>query len=173
VIRRVAAFLLVVFVGAACSNGSKVGSGVDTTKHTGGNLSLGQDTTTSQATRFTIPVPTAPPTTHVRVTTAPTTPPTAPTTAAPGTYQVITINSDNASFTQFSPARVSVYVGTPVHWQNHDTKPRSVVDSNGAFRSPLIPSGGEWVYSPAAAGDFNYVDGTRPYAVGELLVLAR
>jgi hypothetical protein len=172
--RSVAAALLVAAaVVGGCSNGSKVGAGVDTTKHTGGNLSLGQDTTTTGAPGFTIPAQTAPPTTHARVTTPPTTPRTTPTTAAPGTYLVITINGDNASFTQFSPARVSAYVGTPVHWQNHDTKPRSVVESNGAFRSPLIPPGGEWVYVPPAPGDFNYVDGTRPYAVGELQVLAR
>jgi hypothetical protein len=48
--------------------------------------------------------------------------------------------------------------------------PRSVEDSAGAFRSPTIPPGGSWDYKANTAGTYNYSDGTRPYAVGQLVV---
>lgn len=160
---------------AACSDNHKVGAGVDTTKHVGGNLSLGaeESTTTTPVPVFTIPA--APRTTLRAVVTSPPsrTGSSTPVTQAVQSYQIITINSDNSSETQFSPSSLSVYAGTPVHWQNHDTKARSVVEDNGAFRSPSIPPGGEWVYTPTAPGTYNYQDGTRPYAVGSLTVVAR
>jgi plastocyanin len=158
----------------ACSDNHKVGAGVDTTKRVGGNLSLGQDTTTA----VTQPVFSLPPT-HATIKPVATTVPgsrtqsSTQTTQVVQSFQIIAINGDNSSNTQFDPSSLSVYAGTPVHWQNHDTKARSVVEDNGAFRSPLIQPGGEWVFVPRTAGTFNYQDGTRPYAVGSLTVVAQ
>jgi hypothetical protein len=172
--RRFLAVTVGILLLVGCTDNHKVGTGVDTTKHKGGNLALGQDTTTIAPPVTLIAPPSAPPTTHPRPTAPPqTTPRTTPTTAPAGSFQVITINPDNGSVTQFSPSASSVYAGTAVHWQNKDAKPRSVVEDNGAFRSPLIPPGGEWVYMANTPGNYNYQDGTRPYAVGSLAVLSQ
>ena len=172
--RLVLAMCAVLVVVSACSDNHKVGAKVDTSKRIGGNLSLGQDTTTVS----TQPVFTLPPT-RTTLRAAPTTVAgsnthsNVPTTQPVQSFQIISINGDNSSNTQFDPSSLSVYVGTPVHWQNHDTKDRSIVEDNGAFRSPMIPPGGEWVYVPRTAGTFSYQDGTRPYAVGSLTVVAQ
>ena len=100
-------------------------------------------------------------------------------TAAPQRTQaapafVITINSDSsAAGSQFTPSVARVYVGQVVTWKNGDSVPRSVVEDNGAFKSPSIPPGGTYTYTADKPGTFNYKDGTRPYAVASLEVLKR
>jgi plastocyanin len=172
VTRRFLVFSVLVVVLVACSDNHKVGTGVNTSNRKGGNLAIGAETTTTGAPVFTLPTTTLPPTTRPRVVVA-TTAPRPATTVPVQSFQIITINSDNSTQTQFSPSSLTVYVGTPVHWQNHDTKVRSVVADDGSFRSPDIPPGGEWVYVANTPGTFNYQDGTRPYAVGSLTVVNR
>ena len=110
----------------------------------------------------------------VTQTTSPTTLPAAAATTAPDRSFVITINSDRAGgASQFEPNTATVYVGTPVRFVNNDTVARSVVADNNAFRSPAIPPGGSWTFTPSTPGSFGYQDGTRPYAVGRLQVVAR
>jgi plastocyanin len=94
-------------------------------------------------------------------------------TAAPQQSFEIDVNGDNSSTTQFDPPAARVYVGTLVRFVNKDTVVRSVAADSGAFASGPIAPGGSWTYKPAAAGQFNYHDGTRPYAVGNLEVVAR
>lgn len=166
-------------IGAACSNAKTVGAGVNTANKDGKSLAFGQETTTSTTLlQLTLPPAPSSSTTRPRVTSAPAVPPTTvkrvTTTVAVQSFQIVTINGDNSAQTQFSPSSLAVYVGTPVHFQNHDAKPRSVVSNDGrSFRSPPIPPGGEWVYNASAPGQFPYQDGTRPYAVGTLTVQAR
>src|SRR5205823_6520654 len=116
---------------------------------------------------------TAPPTTAKPATTTTAKPAATTTTTASDNGVTITINSDNSQLPQFSPAQQAVYVGTLVRWVNHDTATRSVVGANNAFRSPDIPPGQQWSYLANKAGDYNYQDGTRPYANGTLQVLNR
>lgn len=87
---------------------------------------------------------------------------------------VITINSDtSAAGSQFTPSVARVYAGQVVTWKNEDSVARSVVADDGAFTSPAIPPGGTFEYKATTAGTFSYHDGTRPYAVASLEVLAR
>jgi plastocyanin len=103
---------------------------------------------------------------------ATTKPPTATTVAH---EQVITINADrSAAASQFDPNTATVYTNYPVRFQNNDTVARSVVVTNGdQRRSPSIAPGQSWTTQFAAAGTYNYQDGTRPYAVGSITVVAR
>lgn len=104
------------------------------------------------------------------------------TTAAPTTTTTekqvttidVTINGDNSGTTQFNPSLVRVFVGTVIKWTNEDTVARSVESDDGqTFYSDMIPPGGTYEYTATTPGKFNYSDGTRPYAVGRVEVLAR
>lgn len=97
------------------------------------------------------------------------------TTVAPATTvvheQVITINSDKTTASQFDPNSVSVFTNYQVRFQNNDSVARSVVFSDR--RSPMIDPGKSWTTTFAAAGNYAYQDGTRPYATGTIQVIAR
>lgn len=102
-----------------------------------------------------------------------TTRPTTTTTAkrAPEGYP-IKIQADQAG-TQFEPRVAQVFVGTPITWTNTDSQPRSVEFSDQSYVSGPIPPGGSVTFVANRAGEFNYSDGTRPYAVGTLRVQSR
>lgn len=162
--------LAVVALGvSACSDESSVGSGVNTENlGEGGRDGAFRDTTTTAA-----PTTTAPPTTQPPATTRPVATTKPPSTTQPVQQVALTIGiySDTSGKNQFEPRQAGVQRGATVRWQNFDDKPRSVEESVGAFKSPLIPPGGTWDYKANTPGKFNYSDGTRPYAVGELNVV--
>ena len=95
------------------------------------------------------------------------------TTAKPATkgYE-IKIQSDQSS-TQFEPRVAQVFTGTPVTWTNTDSVPRSVEFADQSYVSGPIAPGASATFTANRAGEFNYSDGTRPYAVGTLRVQAR
>lgn len=157
---------------SACGGGNAVGSGVNLSgKGGGGALSLGSTTTTAAAAVTSTTPPTTRPTSAT--TTAPR-PTTAPTTTAPAApVYTITIEGDSSGASPFNPPNVAVYQGTPVKWVNADSKPHSVVSSDGAFNSGTIPPGGSWTWVANSVGKHSYADGTRPYAVGEIQVAPR
>lgn len=172
--KRITVLLLVTLVAllaGACSDESSVGSGVDTKGDGGagsdGRAALGA-TTTTEAPATTQAPTTAPPTTAKPVAT--TAKPVA-TTQQQSAALTIGIYSDTSGKNQFEPRQAGVQRGATVRWQNFDSVARSVEDSGGAFKSPSIPPGGFWDFKATTAGKFNYSDGTRPYAVGELNVL--
>ena len=155
---------------SACGGNNAVGSGVNLHgSGGGGNLSLGSTTSTTaaagnRATTTSVAASaatTAPPTTVTR-TTAP----------APAAY-IIHINGDTSGQPAFGPTNVAVYQGTTVEWINSDSKPHSVVATDGAFSSPTIPPGGSWSWVANTVGRHDYADGTRPYATGTLEVASR
>ena len=84
----------------------------------------------------------------------------------------IKIQPDQAT-TQFEPRVAQVRAGTPVTFTNTDSVPRSVEFDDRSFLSGPIPPGGNATFTPSRAGEFNYSDGTRPYAVGTLRVQPR
>jgi plastocyanin len=84
----------------------------------------------------------------------------------------IAIQSDSAG-TAFDPVAAKVFVGSIARWTNRDTTTRSVVADGGQFQSGPIAPGRSWSYVTRTAGRFNYHDGTRPYAVASLEVVAR
>ena len=151
---------------AGCSDDSSVGD-AGLLEGTDGNAGtrLGETTTTAT------PDTTAPPAPDQNqpATTRP-----APTTTARPAAQAfqIKIQSDQAG-TQFEPRVAQVFAGTPVTWTNTDSVPRSVEFADQSFSSGPIPPGGTATFTANRAGEFNYSDGTRPYAVGTLRVQAR
>lgn len=96
------------------------------------------------------------------------------TTVAPQQTFEIDINGDNAGTTQFDPPAARVFVGTSVKFVNKDSVARSIESDSNAFApsGPIAPNS-SWTFKPTAAGQFNYHDGTRPYAVGSLEVVNR
>ena len=168
---------------AACGEDNKVGEGVDLgIQNEVEQERLGARTTTTAAAQETT-VPTAPQKASVGATTAPPTtqPPTTappqtapPTTAAPERVAIeISINGDNSGTTQFEPSQTRVFVGSLVKWTNADSVARSVEADDGSFKSGLLEPGQSFTYRAEKVGRFNYTDGTRPYAVGALEVIAR
>ncbi|HVF75851.1 MAG TPA: hypothetical protein VM938_12445 [Acidimicrobiales bacterium] len=131
---------------------------------------LGATTTTAPT------ATTAPPTTvaggKAGVGATTTAPARATTTTAAVTFD-IAINSDQGGSSQFDPPSARVFVGTVVRWVNKDTVNRSVEADGGRFASPPIPPGGTYTYRVSTAGQINYHDGTRPYAVASLEVVNR
>ena len=152
---------------AGCSEGSQVGDRelLEGTDGSGGTR-LGETTTT-------VPVePTAPPVTEAAGRTTTTKAPTQTTAKPAAKGYEIKIQADQAG-TQFEPRVAQVFAGTPVTWVNTDSVARSVEFSDQSFASGPIPPGGSSTFTPNRAGEFNYSDGTRPYAVGTLRVQAR
>ena len=124
---------------------------------------LGETTTTVP------PETTAPPVDEATTTTRGATATTAP--PAANAYE-IKIQSDQAG-TQFEPRVAQVFAGTPVKWTNTDSVPRSVEFSDQSYASGPIAPGSSATFTANRAGEFNYSDGTRPYAVGTLRVQSR
>lgn len=173
----VAALLL-----AACGEDNKVGEEVDLgIKSEVEQERLGARTTTTAAPATTavtqpqkasVGATTAPPATQAPTTAPPTTAP--PTTAAPERVAIeISINGDSSGTTQFEPSQTRVFVGSLVKWTNRDSVARSVEADDGSFKSGLLEPGQSFTYRAEKVGRFNYTDGTRPYAVGALEVIAR
>lgn len=170
---RVTAVLFLLL--AACGEDNKVGEDVDLgIKSQVEQERLGARTTTTAPPETTVP----PEQQKASVGAAPTT--TAPPTTAPPTTQApekvaieITINGDDSGTTQFEPSQARVFVGSLVKWTNTDSVTRSLEADDGTFASGPLQPGQSFTYRAEKVGRFNYTDGTRPYAVGALEVIAR
>jgi plastocyanin len=154
---------------AACGGSNKVGDKSLLNFKDQSQQQLGQSTTTTAAGggggATTSTAKTA--TTAARQATATT----AHSTSTVHTTETVTINGDNSA-SAFDPTELKVAVGTTVVWSNRDAVARSVKSDDGkTFVSPTIPPGGSWTYTATTAGQFNYHDGSRPYAVASLEVV--
>jgi plastocyanin len=56
----------------------------------------------------------------------------------------------------FSPATLTVKVGTKVTWTNKDQVTHTVTADQGAFNSGLLPSGNSFSFTFTTAGTFSY-----------------
>jgi hypothetical protein len=79
----------------------------------------------------------------------------------------------NITSSGYDPYYIRVFTGGVMTVTNKDTKPRSVVGDKNEFDSGPIAPGKTWTYEPTKPGKFNFHDGTRPFVVGTLEVLAR
>jgi plastocyanin len=77
------------------------------------------------------------------------------------------INIDNFSF---SPATITVPVGTTVRWTNHDDIPHTVVSEDKAFKSKVLDSDGDFTYTFTKAGTYSYFCSIHPKMVGKVVV---
>ena len=165
----------VIAVLAACSSNTKVGNQalLNVKEKTGG----GFEATTTTAVALGATLPPAQTVPAAATTTAPPARRTA-TTLSRAQQQAITVTiaiEPDSSLSQFNPSSQSAYPGTPVKWVNHDSKPRSVVSDDGStFSSALIQPGGSFTWTATAPPrQINYHDGTRPYAVADIVVVAK
>lgn len=104
--------------------------------------------TTTNASGDTTPTaaPTSAPTTVVDTPT----PTTAPTSAPSGGNSVAIANF------AFSPASLTVKVGTKVTWTNNDSAAHTVTADQGAFDSGTLSPGGSYSFTFTKAGTYTY-----------------
>jgi plastocyanin len=84
---------------------------------------------------------------------------------ASGPSQRVTI--DNFTFT---PAELTVPVGTTVVWTNHDDVPHTVVSTSREFSSPALDTDDQYVHAFTAAGTYAYVCGIHPHMTAKVVV---
>lgn len=170
--KLIALLLTTALAVAACGEDSSVGSDELLEGGATGETRLGETTTTTTTTEAPV---TAEPEAAAPTTAAPTTAP--PETAPPTTQAVqqvsleVAIQPDSAG-NHFEPRIGRVFAGSIVRFTNTDSVPRSVQADNGSFASGPIAPGATWDYTASTPGTFNYTDGTRPYALGTLEVVA-
>jgi plastocyanin len=159
--------VLVALTAAACGGSNKVGDksllNVKDQLPKGGRLGAATTTTAPAATTTVVA--------SLGIGRATTTAP--PTASTAVRELVITINGDTSGHSQFEPNSATVFTGFPVRWQNNDTVTRSVVLDDGSKRSGDIGAGKSWTTTFSTAGTFHYSDGTRPFAVASVTVVAR
>lgn len=158
---------------AACGEDNKVGSGVDTDIEGQGGPRLGEATTTVPPETTVAPTTAAPPPTAAQVVT--TAPPAtaAPTTTPPTTQRAAQVLEVSITSAGFEPANVRVYTGQQVRFTNKDEQVRSVKAGDNSFSSGDLAPGASWTFATNQAGRYDITDGTRPFVVGSIEVLAR
>ncbi len=80
---------------------------------------------------------------------------------------VTKVSIDNFAFT---PATLTVKLGTKVTFVNHDDIPHSIVSVPGKFRSKPLDTDQTFEYTFATAGDFEYFCGLHPHMKGKIIV---
>ena len=77
------------------------------------------------------------------------------------------VNIDNFTFT---PAELTVSVGTTVKWLNRDDIPHTVVESAKVFRSKAMDTDDSYSFTFANAGTFTYFCSLHPHMTGKIIV---
>jgi plastocyanin len=80
-----------------------------------------------------------------------------------------TVVIDNFSF---SPARLSVAVGSTVTWENHDDIPHTIVNDATPrdFKSPPVDSGEKFSQTFLKPGTYRYFCSLHPHMTGTVVV---
>jgi plastocyanin len=76
------------------------------------------------------------------------------------------ITIDNFSFT---PPTLTVKVGTPITWINHDDIPHTVVSEEQAFKSKALDTDEKFTFTPAKAGTYTYFCSIHPKMTGKIV----
>src|SRR5271167_555752 len=77
------------------------------------------------------------------------------------------VKIDNFSF---SPATITVPVGTTVRWTNHDDIPHTVVADDKTFKSKALDTDEQFTYTFTKAGTYNYFCGLHPKMTAKVVV---
>jgi plastocyanin len=78
-----------------------------------------------------------------------------------------TVKIDNFSF---SPASVTVPVGTTVRWTNADDIPHTVVSDDKTFKSKALDTDEHFTYTFTKPGTYSYFCGIHPKMTGKIVV---
>jgi len=86
-----------------------------------------------------------------------------------GQEQAVEVKIDNFSF---SPANLTIAVGTTVTWVNHDDIPHSVVSSDEpqVFKSKALDSDDRFSFTFTKAGTYGYFCSIHPKMTGKVVV---
>jgi len=176
--------LLVAVVGilvllAACGGGSNPGTSSVTTPTTIANTpttDAGNTTPTLAPTKVQpTPTPTkvqpTPTPTAVQPRPTPTAVQPRPTPARSSTQVVMIITNSNGSYS-FSPAMLTIKVGTTVIWKDVSSAAHTVTSDDGTtFDSGTVPGGGTFRFTFKAAGSFSYHCNIHPYMRATIVVV--
>ena len=77
------------------------------------------------------------------------------------------ITIDNFMFT---PATLTVKVGTPITWTNHDDIPHTVVSDDKEFKSKALDTDEKFTFTPTKPGTYTYFCSIHPKMVGKVVV---
>jgi plastocyanin len=101
----------------------------------------------------------------------PTVAPTTPTPVSGSTQMLMIINDSNGSF-GFSPATLTIRVGTTVIWKNVSSAPHTVTSDDGqTFDSGNIAVGGTFRFTFKNTGKFSYHCNIHPYMRATIVVV--
>jgi len=87
--------------------------------------------------------------------------------AARGEGAQAKVTIDNFTFT---PAELTISVGTTVTWENDDDIPHTVVEKNKLFRSKALDTNDSYAFTFTSAGTYDYFCGLHPHMVGKIIV---
>ncbi len=79
----------------------------------------------------------------------------------------VAIKIDNFSF---SPATITVPVGTTVRWTNRDDIPHTIVADDKTFKSKPLDTDEQFTYTFTKAGTYNYFCGLHPKMTARIVV---
>jgi plastocyanin len=77
------------------------------------------------------------------------------------------VKIDNFSF---SPATVTVPVGTTVRWTNRDDIPHTVVSDDKTFKSKALDTDDQFTYTFTKPGTYSYFCGLHPKMTAKIVV---
>lgn len=80
----------------------------------------------------------------------------------------VAIKIDNFSF---SPATITIPVGTTVRWTNGDDIPHTVVSDDKAFKSKVLDTDEAFTFTFTKPGTFSYFCSIHPKMVAKVVVL--
>ena len=70
----------------------------------------------------------------------------------------------------FTPSSITVATGTSVKWVNHDEIPHNVVSNDKSFKSKVLDTNEEFVYTFSKPGIYTYVCSIHPKMTGKVVV---
>jgi len=79
----------------------------------------------------------------------------------------VAVKIDNFSF---SPATITVPVGTTVRWTNHDDIPHTVVSDDKTFKSKVLDTDEQFTYTFSKPGTYSYFCSIHPRMTGKVVV---
>jgi amicyanin len=71
---------------------------------------------------------------------------------------------------KFSPATLTVPVGTTVTWTNQDEEPHTVAAKDGSFHSPGMDTHATYSFTFATPGSYDYICSIHPFMTGTVVV---
>jgi amicyanin len=71
---------------------------------------------------------------------------------------------------KFSPATLTVPVGTTVTWTNQDEEPHTIAAKDGSFHSPGMDTRGAYSFTFTTPGSYDYICSIHPFMAGTVVV---